>query len=185
MRPSRADAGDRKKEFLMKTIDVMRTALVALTLSTTVHVAGCAAPDEESEGASESEDGTEGDPAEGDDGEQVGTTSQELASQECTVRVMKPRPGSTGVSAASNAWGSCKKARGSTLHFMMRTKGFFGWTTRWDFNQNVPYTGSYNLGGRQVSLAAVSEIYAEATVCWKQNGTRRCRSDSAILRDLL
>ncbi|MDQ3365751.1 MAG: hypothetical protein M3680_10025 [Myxococcota bacterium] len=67
---------------------------------------------------------------------------------------------------------------------MMRIKTLWGWQTKWNFNKNIPYTGSFNLGGRQVSLAGTSEIYVEATVCWKL-AIRHCRSDNATLKLIL
>lgn len=161
-------------------------ALVCMLSLVTVAASGCAAPTDE-EGEDES-----GDQAIDDsqvEPEQVGTVTEELKTGECTVRVMFPKIGHTGVSVASNAWGNCKKAKASSLRFRMMTKGFNGWSDSrsqnrgWDFTTNVPYNGSYNLGGRQVSTAAISQVYVEATVCWTSR-IRHCRSDSALLKDL-
>lgn len=150
-----------------------------------------AALDATPETTGETDDVLEGDDAvavdEGTGDESIGTTTEALTGAvkkgECSVHVMKPRIGSTGVSAASNAYGYCKKARKTTLSFMMRTKGILGWQTNWRFDKNVPDNGHYDLGGRQVSLGAVSEIYVEAKICWTST-IRHCRSDSATLKYL-
>ena len=95
----------------MKIAKPFRAALTALSLSMFTLTAGCAAPmDEEIDGEASGE--SDRDDEDGD----VGTTSEALSAGQCSVSVMKPRIGSTGVSAASNATGYCNRAPGSTLY---------------------------------------------------------------------
>lgn len=111
--------------------------------------------------------------------------AQAVEKSQCVVYVDGIFPTTGDFAYTARGSGVCSNAKNVTGKFLMRYKNVTGWHTSYNSTKSFgTVTDGYDLGWHNVSARGVSDIYAEATVCYTYSGIKKCRSASKSLTGL-